>query len=90
MPDLSPLCPRCASQAVIPDIRLIDRDQNASRTQEVGLMRAPDALFKREVRVKTRVQVCADCGLVETYVEDPEALWQAHLERIESGWTPEP
>lgn len=89
MPDRSPLCPRCGSEAVIPDVRLIDRDQGTYRSQEVGLMRTPDALFKREVRLKTRVQVCVDCGLLETFVTDPEALWQAHLERIESGWLPE-
>ena len=93
MPDPSPRdsalrCLRCGSDSVIPDVRLLDRGHGDDRRpQELGVQKHPDAmLFKDEVRVRTRAQVCADCGFVEAYAVDPEALWQAHLERIASGW----
>ena len=83
MPDTPP-CPRCGSDAVIPDVRLTDRDNNgAYRTAQLGLIRKPGALlFKREERVEMTARVCSDCGHVDFYVVDPGALWDAHLERL--------
>jgi ribosomal protein S27AE len=82
MPDLP--CPRCGSDAVIPDVRLTDRDNNgAHRTATLGLARKPDALmFKQEERVEIKARVCSDCGHVDFYAADPQALWHAHLDRI--------
>ena len=83
MPDTPP-CPRCGSDAVIPDVRLTDRTDNATyRTATLGLERRPDAmLFKREVHVEMSARVCSDCGHVDFYVADPGALWDSHLERL--------
>ena len=82
-------CLRCGSDSVIPDVRVIDRGEaDNRRPEELGVTTRPDALvFKAEVRVQTTARVCADCGFVETYAVDPEALWQAHLDRIANGWT---
>lgn len=81
-------CLRCGSDSVIPDVRLIDRGESDMRKpQELGVQKNPSALmFKDEVRVPTRAQVCADCGFVEVYAVDPDALWQAHLDRVANGW----
>ena len=89
MPDSPLRCLRCGSDSVIPDVRLIDVGEGDSRKpQEVGVQKNPDALlFKDEIRVQMQAQVCADCGFVEAYAVDPEALWQAHLDRIARGWT---
>ena len=84
MPDPLP-CPRCGSDAVIPDVRLVDRsDDGTYRTAMLGLFRKPSArLFKREVHVEMTTRVCSDCGHVDFYAADPAALWTAHLERLE-------
>ena len=81
-------CPRCGSDAVIPDARLVDRgDGDARHTLEVGLVRQPDAmLVKHEERVAVRAQVCGDCGFVELYAADPAKLWGAYLDRLERIW----
>lgn len=89
MPDPTPRCLRCGSDSVIPDVRVLSLDSNgAHNVLELGVRKNPAALLmKGEVRSKTRAQVCADCGFVETFAVDAEALWQAHLERIANGWT---
>ncbi len=83
-PDISPRCLKCGSDAMIPDVRVVDRGQNNYRHEsELGLQARPDAiLFKHEVRVGTWAQVCGDCGFVEMYAADPPALWDAHIDRL--------
>ncbi len=89
MSDAPLTCLRCGSDSVIPDVRPLARTESGSYTVfEVGVQKNPAALMlKGEVRSKTTAQVCADCGFVELTAADPEALWQAHLERIANGWT---
>ena len=88
MPGDTLRCLRGGSDSAIPDARALSVDSNGSHNvSEVGVQNHPEALvFKSEVRSKVLAQVCADCGFVEAYAVDPEALWQAHLERIASGW----
>ena len=76
-------CLRCGSDAEIPDVRLIDRDQSSAKRARVGLATRPDAmLFKGEVVVATRATVCGECGFVELTADDPDALWSAHIDRL--------
>ena len=88
MSDDTPRCLRCGSDSTIPDVRALALDSNGAHNGlELGVQKNPAALvLKGEVRSKTRAQVCADCGFVEVYAVDPEALWQAHLDRIANGW----
>ena len=67
-----------------PDVRLIDRgDGDLRKPAELGVTTKPQALvFKGEVRVPTRAQVCGDCGFVEVYATDPRALWEAYVDRL--------
>ena len=75
-------CLRCGSSSVIPDARLTDRDGSGFPTSEVEIARRPEAwIFKEEERVPTRAQVCGVCGYVELFVVDPEALWNAYVDR---------
>lgn len=82
-PDFTPRCLKCGSDAMIPDVRLIDRgDADYRKPAEVGVATKPDAtLFKGEVRVGTSAMVCGDCGFVELYAADPVTLWEAHVDR---------
>ncbi len=82
-------CLRCGSDAIIPDVRPDAHDQHdSSRAQYLIVARKPDAIvFKENARVATTASVCADCGFVEVYAVDPEALWAAHLDRVANGWT---
>ena len=81
MPD--PLrCARCGSDAVIPRVRVVDRDEGGIRQDlEVEVQRRPNAMFfKRPERSTLSAQVCSACGLAELYVEAPRALYAAHLQ----------
>lgn len=86
MPETSitPTCIKCGGDAMIPGVRVIDRgDANARKPAELGLYANPDAiLFKNEVRVEAVARVCGDCGFVEIYATRPQALWNAHIDRL--------
>ena len=76
----SSTCLRCGSDAVIPDAYLVD--PNYGGTIAAEMMRAPQALMlKGKERTPVRAQVCGVCGHVELFAADPEALWQAYLDR---------
>ena len=81
-PEVTPTCTRCGSEAVIPDAFLY-YEQMGTMTLSVGVHRNPDAkILKQPVRSKLQYRVCGDCGLVEVEVEDPHALWDAHIDRL--------
>jgi len=76
----SSTCLRCGSEDVIPDAYLVDPNYGGAIGAE--LMRSPGALMlKGKERGTVRAQVCGVCGHVELFASDPEALWQAYLDR---------
>ena len=83
-PSFTPRCLKCGADAMIPDVRVVDRGQNNHRHEsELGLQVRPEALlFKGEVRVGTWAQVCGDCGFVESEAAEPRTLWEAYVERL--------
>jgi hypothetical protein len=80
MPDLL-RCSRCGSDAIIPHVRVLDRDEGGThRDLQVEVQRRPNALlFKRPERSKISAQVCGACGYAELYAETPRALHEAYL-----------
>lgn len=81
MPD--PLvCTRCGSDAVIPSVRVVERDEGGTRKDlMVEVQRRPNAmLFKRPERSKVSAQVCGACGHAELFAEAPRALYAAYLQ----------
>ena len=82
-PSITPTCPNCGSDAVIPDAFLYDKDNMGSPKLQTCVNRVPDALLmKRPERTDTRVQVCGDCGFVALFSADARALWAAHVDRL--------
>ncbi len=71
-------CPKCGSELLIPNARLVEQDFGAAHTVRVGEFASPDAaFFKWEEQVDLRAQVCAACGFIELYAADPERLYEA-------------
>ncbi|MEX0727203.1 MAG: hypothetical protein WEB58_22210 [Planctomycetaceae bacterium] len=65
-------CPKCGSHDVIADAKAID---NVNCDLCVATYAAPDALFfNGEQRTKLSAWVCAACGFVELYADEPAAL----------------
>ena len=78
-------CPRCGSDRVIPNARLVEQDYGAAHTVRVGEFASPDeAFFKWEEKVDVRAQVCGACGYIELYATDPARLYEAY-ERARTG-----
>jgi hypothetical protein len=81
MPD--PLvCTRCGSDAMIPRVRVIERDEGGMRQDlEVEIQRRPNAMFfKRPERTKLSARVCSACGHAELFVDSPAAMYAAYME----------
>ena len=76
------LCTRCGADAVIPRVRVVERDEGGTRKDvELEVQRRPNAmLFKRPERSKVSAQVCGACGHAELYVEAPRALYAAYVQ----------
>ncbi len=76
-------CPECDSQKVIKDAKVIDRgDHNSSNDMRVSVDEKPDALiFKQRIYSTVRAHICADCGFIQFYAEDPNMLWLAYQNR---------
>ena len=74
-------CGRCGSSKIIPRARAIDLGDHAIvGSLRVAVERDPDALFfKGEERVDTYARICGECGFVELFAEDPQALYEAYV-----------
>jgi len=68
-------CPKCGSGNVIADARALDRDDYGMQDLSVATYRNPGALIFKGKRTSTlSAWVCAGCGFVELYADDPAAL----------------
>jgi hypothetical protein len=75
------ICPKCESDKIISDARVLD---HAHYSSDVGLHVAVDEnptawIMKDTETSKVSAQICGNCGYVELYALDPDALYQAFL-----------
>lgn len=81
-PDVTPRCPRCDGDAMIPDA-FVYAEGYGSATLSVGIFTKPKAkIMKGPVRTPLRLSVCGDCGHVEIEASEPRVLWEAYVERL--------
>ena len=74
-------CEKCGSAKVVPRVRVIDRGDSGN--VQVALALKPDGpIFQREERVDLYARVCGDCGVATLFVEDPQAVYRAHLSSL--------
>jgi hypothetical protein len=74
-------CPRCNSDRLIPDVRIVDRgDYNSARDLSVEVYEKPDALiFKGTHPGELKATICADCGNAELTVTNASDLYETFL-----------
>jgi len=66
-------CPKCDSSDVIADAKAIDRADNGALS--VATFRKPGAVvFKGQLTTTLSAWVCADCGYLELYADDPKSI----------------
>ena len=66
-------CPKCASTHVIADAKVIDRgESNHQHELSIATFGRPEALIFKDRRETTvSAWVCAACGFVELYADQP-------------------
>ena len=69
-------CPKCHSTDLIAGVQPLDLgDHNAAHTAQLATYRKPEALvFKGRQSTSMTACVCAQCGYIEFYADDPKAL----------------
>ncbi|QDU59064.1 hypothetical protein [Aeoliella mucimassa] len=72
-------CPKCGSNHVIEDAKAIDHyDYGVQQEMQVGVDRNPNAwIFKAQAKSAVSAWLCAECGYVEFYADDPNTLAKA-------------
>lgn len=72
-------CPKCGSQEVLPDVRIIDRGYPVDGELRVEAQARPMALIlKGKTKSTLRAWLCGSCGYVEFYSMDPEEFVAGH------------
>ena len=78
-------CPKCQSNDVIDDVRVVDHgDHHSIRDLSVSVFRKPTAMmFKGTVYSDVKARVCGACGYIELFAADTAALLEGARERAQ-------
>ncbi len=77
-------CGLCGSDKIIPGATIEDKGRSVEESLEIEIDRKREALFLRgSVRGALRAWICAECGNVELFVDNPGELYQAYLDAQE-------
>jgi len=76
------VCPKCGSNEVIPQVRIIDSSTTGQTDLKVEIQADPNArIFKEPHQDELAAWICGDCGYTELYVMNPKYLLSAHKKR---------
>jgi predicted nucleic-acid-binding Zn-ribbon protein len=69
-------CPKCGSTQIITDAKAVDRGEgNRPHEMVVVTYARPDAiLFRQRQHTTVSAWVCAACGFMEFYADDPKVI----------------
>src|SRR5262245_55107086 len=71
----SNVCPKCGSDDMIPNVRIVDQSVHSRGDLEVEVYENPDALlFKWAHRGTLTASICGRCGYAEMYVSNAQEL----------------
>lgn len=75
------ICPKCESDKIISDARVLDHaDYSADVGLHVAVDEKPNAwILKNTEMSKVYAHICGECGFLEFYASEPNALYQAFL-----------
>jgi len=74
------ICPKCSSDKIIPEVRIIDRNAHSSVEDLCfEIYENPHALlFRGTHRGALRAWICGACGYTELYVDYPGELYEVY------------
>ena len=72
-------CSKCGSEKIIPDVSVTDQVGHSIRLG-VNVYEHPEAqLFKGAHSSVLHYRMCGDCGIVESYVPNPQEFYEIYL-----------
>jgi hypothetical protein len=73
-------CPDCNSERIIKNAKALDRtDYSADAGFNVAVDENPAAwILKQTVYSTVKLNICADCGFISFYADNPQTLWNAY------------
>ncbi len=74
-------CPKCKSEKVVPQARVMDRGHYSGDAGNLTLVvyENPEALiFKGTHEGALYARVCGECGYTELFLENPEELYEIY------------
>ncbi len=81
-PTITPRCPRCDADAMIPGAFFYAEGYGSAKLS-VGIFTKPKAMvMKGPVRTPLRLSVCGDCGHGEAEAAEPRKLWESYVDRL--------
>ena len=79
-------CDVCASDKIIPEVRIMDQGQNSDGMLKVEICGSPNAkIFKDRLHGELKAYICGNCGHTGLRVSNPEALYLKYQESIKSS-----
>ena len=77
-------CHVCQSDKIMADVQIMDQGQYSDNKLKVGIDTKPQAiLLKGWVQAQLKAWICGDCGHVELYVDKPQDLYKAYLQKMD-------
>ncbi len=68
-------CPKCGCKEIIADAKALDRNRSLDNDMAVVTYEKPQALIFKGERLSTvSAWICADCGYIEYYADQPRDL----------------
>lgn len=74
------ICSLCGSSKMMHDLSIVDVGHaNMKHDLSVQIKTTDNVFFNAFEKGKLNAQICGSCGKVDLAIEDPKALWEAHL-----------
>ena len=81
-PAITPVCPACGSDGVVPDVVAYAAGAGI-HTLYAGIITQPRTMLNKGiVGSEAEYRACSDCGLVMQLAKEPHKLWEGHVERL--------
>jgi DNA-directed RNA polymerase subunit RPC12/RpoP len=79
-------CNNCGSIKIIPKVRVLDQGHYSDGVLSAAIDTKPEAvIFKGWIRTGIRADVCATCGHMDLFVDNPGELYKAYLRKQKEG-----
>ncbi len=78
------VCVKCGSDQIITNVALLDKEHANTGFAKIAIDEEPNAWFdKKRTTSEITARVCANCGFIELYAVNLDALKKAHTSIVD-------